>query len=43
MRPDICIMNYYDHESRMGVHQDKDEKPGVARGRRADCVGVHRR
>jgi DNA alkylation damage repair protein AlkB len=25
MRPDICIMNYYDHESRMGVHQDKDE------------------
>jgi DNA alkylation damage repair protein AlkB len=27
MRPDICIMNYYDHESRMGVHQDKDESP----------------
>jgi DNA alkylation damage repair protein AlkB len=25
MRPDICIMNFYDHESRMGVHQDKDE------------------
>ena len=25
MRPDICIMNFYDQESRMGVHQDKDE------------------
>ena len=25
MSPDICIMNFYDHESRMGVHQDKDE------------------
>lgn len=27
MRPDICIMNFYAHESRMGVHQDKDESP----------------
>jgi DNA alkylation damage repair protein AlkB len=25
MRADLCIMNYYDRESRMGVHQDKDE------------------
>ena len=25
MQPDLCIMNYYDVESRMGVHQDKDE------------------
>jgi DNA alkylation damage repair protein AlkB len=25
MRPDICIMNFYDRDSRMGVHQDKDE------------------
>lgn len=25
MHPDICIMNFYNHESRMGVHQDKDE------------------
>ena len=25
MRPDLCIMNFYDRESRMGVHQDKDE------------------
>lgn len=25
--PDICIVNYYTLESRMGVHQDKDERP----------------
>ena len=25
MRPDVCIMNFYDQQSRMGVHQDKDE------------------
>ncbi len=25
MRADLCIMNFYDRESRMGVHQDKDE------------------
>jgi alkylated DNA repair protein (DNA oxidative demethylase) len=24
---DLCILNYYDAESRMGVHQDKDESP----------------
>jgi DNA alkylation damage repair protein AlkB len=27
MRPDLCIMNYYTAEARMGVHQDKDERP----------------
>jgi alkylated DNA repair protein (DNA oxidative demethylase) len=26
MQPDICIMNYYTLDSRMGVHQDKDER-----------------
>jgi DNA oxidative demethylase len=26
MEPDICIVNYYTAESRMGVHQDKDER-----------------
>lgn len=26
MHPDLCIMNYYTAESRMGVHQDKDER-----------------
>ena len=31
--PDICIMNYYTSEARMGVHQDKDERPEtIARG-----------
>jgi DNA alkylation damage repair protein AlkB len=25
--PDLCIMNYYTAESRLGVHQDKDESP----------------
>jgi DNA alkylation damage repair protein AlkB len=27
VRPDLCIMNYYTSEARMGVHQDKDERP----------------
>jgi len=27
MRPDLCIMNYYAVEAKMGVHQDKDERP----------------
>jgi DNA oxidative demethylase len=27
MRPDLCIMNHYTSEARMGVHQDKDERP----------------
>lgn len=26
LQPDLCIMNYYTPESRMGVHQDKDER-----------------
>jgi DNA alkylation damage repair protein AlkB len=26
MQPDLCIINFYDSESRMGVHQDKDER-----------------
>jgi DNA alkylation damage repair protein AlkB len=29
IRPDLCIMNFYDSESRMGVHQDKDEQPAT--------------
>jgi DNA alkylation damage repair protein AlkB len=33
MRPDLCIMNLYSTDSRMGVHQDKDESPeSIARG-----------
>jgi DNA alkylation damage repair protein AlkB len=27
VQPDLCIMNHYTMESRMGVHQDKDERP----------------
>lgn len=26
--PDIAILNYYDGDGRMGLHQDKDESPG---------------
>src|SRR6476646_5108977 len=25
LAPDLCILNYYDAEGRMGLHQDKDE------------------
>ena len=25
--PDVCIMNYYPADGRMGLHQDKDESP----------------
>jgi alkylated DNA repair protein (DNA oxidative demethylase) len=27
IEPDLCILNYYDTEGRMGLHQDKDEGP----------------
>jgi alkylated DNA repair protein (DNA oxidative demethylase) len=31
--PDLCILNYYDAEGRMGMHQDKDEgKPSIEAG-----------
>jgi DNA alkylation damage repair protein AlkB len=26
-RPDICLINFYGDEGRMGLHQDKDESP----------------
>ena len=33
MRADLCIVNFYDADSRMGVHQDKDEpKETIAAG-----------
>jgi len=25
--PDLCILNYYEADGRMGLHQDKDESP----------------
>ena len=27
LRPDLCIMNYYAAGAKLGVHQDKDERP----------------
>ena len=27
IEPDLCILNYYSSSARMGVHQDKDERP----------------
>ena len=27
MQPDLCILNFYSEAARMGVHQDKDERP----------------
>ena len=27
MQPDLCIMNFYSPDAKMGVHQDKDERP----------------
>ncbi|CAN5718882.1 alpha-ketoglutarate-dependent dioxygenase AlkB [soil metagenome] len=27
IQPDLCIMNYYAGNAKMGVHQDKDERP----------------
>lgn len=27
LTPDICIMNFYLRDSRLGLHQDKDERP----------------
>lgn len=30
--PDLCILNYYDAEGRMGLHQDKDESEASIAG-----------
>lgn len=27
MHPDICVMNHYPVDAKMGVHQDRDERP----------------
>jgi alkylated DNA repair protein (DNA oxidative demethylase) len=29
MRPDVCLINWYEGDGRMGVHQDKDESPAT--------------
>jgi DNA alkylation damage repair protein AlkB len=33
-RPDICLINWYDAEGRMGLHQDKDESADSIRSGR---------
>ncbi len=39
--PDVCIMNYYDAEGRMGLHQDKDEsEASIAAGRPVVSVSI---
>ena len=43
IEPDICIINHYQRDGRMGLHQDKDESEAVAPGRRAGRVGLTRR
>ena len=33
LEPDLCILNHYDTDGRMGLHQDKDEGPvSIAEG-----------
>ena len=27
MQPDVCIMNYCEIDAKIGVHQDKDQRP----------------
>jgi len=29
MQPDVCLINWYEGDGRMGVHQDKDESPAT--------------
>jgi DNA alkylation damage repair protein AlkB len=39
--PDLCILNYYDADGRMGLHQDKDEsQPSIAAGLPVVSVSV---
>src|SRR4051794_19994314 len=39
--PDLCILNYYDADGRMGLHQDKDESaPSIAAGLPVVSVSV---
>src|SRR5690349_17720241 len=38
---DLCILNYYDHDGRMGLHQDKDEsESSIAAGRPVVSVSL---
>ena len=41
VRPDICLINFYDADGRMGLHQDKDESPAsLAAGRPVVSVSL---
>ena len=31
LQPDVCIVNYYDTQGRLGLHQDRDERPDTLR------------
>src|SRR6185436_11441981 len=40
-RPDICLINWYGADGRMGLHQDKDESPAsIASGRPVVSVSI---
>lgn len=28
-KPDVCLVNFYEPAGSLGMHQDKDESPGV--------------
>ena len=41
LEPDVCILNYYAADGRMGLHQDKDESPeSIASGAPVVSVSV---
>ena len=42
-RPDICLINFYGSDGRMGLHQDKDESRVIDRGGAAGRVDLDRR
>jgi DNA alkylation damage repair protein AlkB len=40
-RPDLCLINWYDADGRMGLHQDKDESAeSIAEGRPVVSISV---
>jgi DNA alkylation damage repair protein AlkB len=41
LMPDVCILNYYERDGRMGLHQDKDEGPrSLAEGRPVVSISI---
>jgi len=40
-RPDVCLINWYEADGRMGLHQDKDERPeSIAEGHPVVSISV---